>query len=104
MRITVDKNSWLTLAPLLDYDGFTFWDTPNFPDIEPQDKDVFVDVTDLYVGRLDLLAFDQYGDVNLWWAIALANKIDLIPSGVVLGMRLRIPNKAYLQRLISRGA
>jgi hypothetical protein len=41
--------------------------------------------------RLDLLAFDFYGDSTLWWIIASAN--DMQPDSLVppLGMTLRIP-------------
>lgn len=100
----IDKTSWLNFAPYIDYSGYQFWDTPDFPHLLPQDGDKFVDVDDKYVGRLDLLAFDVYGDVNLWWVIALANKIDVVPTGVKFGMRLRIPEKTYVDSLLARAA
>lgn len=103
MPVNIKRNSYLQMAQLLSSDGFEFWDLPSIPEIIPQDGDVFVDVTSEYAGRLDLLAFDQYGDEDLWWVIAVANRIELIPSDIRIGMRLRIPAKSYVDSLISRG-
>lgn len=100
----IDKSSWLNFAPYIQYEEFQFWDTPDFPQILPQENDRFLDVDDGYVGRLDLVAHDMYGDVNLWWVIALANKIDVIPTGVKFGMRLRIPEKTYVDSLLAKAA
>ena len=49
---------------------------------------------DLYVitqpgDRLDLLAAQFYGNVNLWWYIAKANQLTFMT--VPVGSRLRIP-------------
>ena len=49
---------------------------------------------DIYVitqpgDRLDLLAFQYYGNVNLWWYIAKANNLKFMT--VDAGVRLRIP-------------
>lgn len=59
--------------------------------------DVPIAVGDNYVittlgDRLDLLAYDFYGDVTYWWVIASANSLpgdSLFPP---VGMQLRIPN------------
>lgn len=104
MAIKISKTSWLAIAPLLSSNGFTFWDTPNFPDIVPQAGDRFLDVDSKYLGRLDLVAFDMYGDVDYWWAIALANGLDQIPTDMRMGMRLRIPQKSYIDALLAKGA
>ena len=98
----IEKNAWLNFAPLISYESYEFWDTPDFPEILPQDNDTFITVEDVYVGRLDLIAYDYYQDSNLWWVIALANKIDQIPTGVSLNMTLRIPNKSYVDSLLSK--
>lgn len=103
MTLKIGRNSWLSIAPLLDYKGTIFWDTPNFPEIVPQDNDTFIDIDSDYVGRLDLIAFDYYDDVDLWWVIALANEIDLIPTDVTLNRRIRLPNKQYIESIISKG-
>lgn len=103
MGTEISRNSWLNFSQLLEYSGTTFWDTPDFPEIVPQDDDIYLTVDDQYVGRLDLIAFDVYGDDNLWWAIAVANNLNLLPTDVRLGMKLRIPNKSYLNSLLAKG-
>lgn len=43
----------------------------NFP---PASDDILFSVTQQYENRPDLLAYDLYGDVNLWWVFAVRNK------------------------------
>lgn len=43
--------------------------------------------------RLDTLASVYYGDEELWWVIALANRV-LDPFSLSVGRRLRIPADA----------
>lgn len=102
--VNIRRNSWLNFAELLEFNSNVFWDHADFPEIEPQENDVFVTIDDNYVGRLDLIAFDFYGDPDLWWAIALANKIELIPTDVYMNRRLRVPAKAFVDSLIGKGA
>ena len=57
-------------------------------DIIPEsDNDIYV--ISQYGDRLDLLAYQYYGDTSLWWYIAKANglKVMVIPTGT----SLRIP-------------
>ena len=42
-------------------------------DIPPQTDDILFQVTKNYEYRPDLLAFDLYQDVNLWWVFASRN-------------------------------
>ena len=61
-----------------------------YPDIPFSDTDSYVIAT--MGDRLDLLAFDFYGDSSLYWVIASANSISgdsLYPDP---GMQLRIPS------------
>lgn len=114
--IEIRKNSWLNFSDLLDFFGtqgtsgvveseetIAFWSLPEFPQVIPQDNDVFFNITDEHLGRLDLLAYDAYGDPDLWWVIALANNYEILPTDMILGSRIRIPNKAYVDSLIGRG-
>lgn len=43
--------------------------------------------------RLDTLASKYYGDEELWWVIALSNRI-MDPFSLTVGARLRIPADA----------
>jgi len=60
-----------------------------YPDILPNEQDNYIITT--LGDRLDLLAFDFYGDTDLWWIIASANSLpgdSLTPEP---GTQLRIP-------------
>jgi hypothetical protein len=60
-----------------------------YPDIVPKDGDLYVIVT--AGDRLDLMAYDYYGDTSYWWIIATANALpgdSLFPP---IGSQLRIP-------------
>ncbi len=41
--------------------------------------------------RLDLIAYDFYGDPNLWWIIASANDLNGSSLFAPAGMQLRVP-------------
>lgn len=72
-----------------DEEGKRLYSTTIYPDIPYSSEDIYVVTT---IGdRLDLLAFDFYGDSTLWWIIASAN--DMQPDSLVppLGITLRIP-------------
>lgn len=60
-----------------------------YPQIPFSPNDTYV-IT-VFGDRLDLLAFDYYGDASLWWVVASANALpgdSLYPEP---GMQLRIP-------------
>jgi hypothetical protein len=112
MPASVPTTSWLKFA---DYWSFTttpdsvvgiktfeFFDTPDFDPIPVSDDDETITVDQKYLGRLDLVALDVYQDVNLWWIIALANDIVLIPTHMRLGMQLRIPSNATVSAYLSK--
>lgn len=103
MGIRISRSSWLALTPLLRRDGTVFWDTPDLPALPSSPNDKFIDIDTDYLGRLDLIAYDYYGDETLWWVIALANDIDQIPTDMPLGTRIRIPDKATVDAALSRG-
>jgi hypothetical protein len=60
-----------------------------YPNIEFQENDnyIIIGTTD----RLDIIAFDFYGDSTLWWAIAMVNDLEGDSVFPPLGMYLRIP-------------
>lgn len=45
-----------------------------YREIPPEADDILFEVTKNYEYRPDLLAFDLYNDVNLWWVFAIRNK------------------------------
>ena len=60
-----------------------------YPEIPPSNEDNYV-ITVLG-DRLDLLAFDFYGDTSFWWVIASANALPGDSLYLEPGMQLRIP-------------
>ena len=52
----------------------SYLDIANFRQISGETDDVEFEVTSQYEFRPDLLAYDLYGDVNLWWVFSVRNK------------------------------
>jgi hypothetical protein len=52
----------------------SYLDIANFRQISGETNDVQFTVTSQYEFRPDLLAYDLYGDVNLWWVFSVRNK------------------------------
>ena len=69
-------------------EGFRAYSTTYYPNIPISDGDAFI--ISRQNERLDLLAFDYYGDRKLWWVIAKANGIRG-KIGLNAGETLRIP-------------
>ncbi len=67
-----------------------YWKAKVYPNIPLSESDEYVITA---VGdRLDLLAFQYYGDATLWWVIAMAN--NNITNGLMYpepGTQLRVP-------------
>jgi hypothetical protein len=70
-----------------------YLDVINFRDIAATTDDVLFEVTSNYNNRPDLLAYDLYGDVNLWWVFAVRNKsIIKDPTfDLVTGVKIYLP-------------
>lgn len=82
----------------LTTDNGQYLDVLTFRDIPSLVEDVLFTVTQQYTHRPDLLAYDLYGDVNLWWVFAVRNK-SLIKDPVydmVAGQRIYLPNIATI--------
>lgn len=60
-----------------------------YPDIPLSNEDSYVITT--LGDRLDLIAFDFYGDVSFWWVIASANALPGDSLYIEPGTQLRIP-------------
>jgi len=51
-----------------------YLDVISFRDIPAQTDDILFEVTKKYQYRPDLLAYDLYNDVGLWWVFSVRNK------------------------------
>lgn len=50
-----------------------YLDVITYRNIPAESTDILFEVTKTYEHRPDLLAYDLYGDVNLWWVFAVRN-------------------------------
>lgn len=81
--------------------GF-YLDLLKLRDIPAQTDDIFFTVTQQYTNRPDLLAYDLYGDVNLWWVFAVRNK-DTIKDPVfdmIAGQRIYLPKLSTINAVL----
>ena len=60
-----------------------------YPSLEPSNNDYYIIAR--AEDRLDLIAFDFYGDSTLWWIVAMANDIPGDSMYPPMGFQLRIP-------------
>lgn len=60
-----------------------------YPNSVFSDADIYISTED--GDRLDTLAYNYYGNPNLWWVIAVANNIHDAPLSLEPGLILRLP-------------
>jgi hypothetical protein len=107
MATTVPNTSWLNFCNYWsnvdsDMKTYEFFDTPDFEPILTSPNDRSLTIDQKYLGRLDLIAYDYYKDSNLWWIIALANDIQVIPTGMYIGQQLIIPATSTVTQYLRR--
>lgn len=71
------------------FNGEIYYQNVVYPDIPVSEDDFYVIST--MGDRLDLLAYDFYGDPNYWWIIASANSLPGDSMYPPIGAQLRIP-------------
>lgn len=77
-----------------------FLDFLEYREIPMNPNDVYYEVPLVYQHRPDLLAYDLYGDPNLWWVFAARNPNKLGPDpyfNLVAGIGIYVPNLVTLQ-------
>lgn len=69
-----------------------------YPEIEKTSEDLYIITS--FEDRLDLLAYQYYGDSTLWWIISQANpdKVRRDSFFIKLGVQIRIPNPDDVER------
>jgi hypothetical protein len=101
MSVDLQPSSRMLITPLLkegNSEYFDIWEPVNFPEA---DDDIIHRVTEIEVGRLDLIAVQYYNDPNLWWIIAHANKVEDIFEEIIPGIRLRVPSFDRVRLILS---
>jgi hypothetical protein len=94
MAIDVKTVSRLRFTRLLVVDDVEFWDTLVLPDAIARPDDIQYTVTQR--DRIDLLATRFYQDPGLWWVLAWANNLEVLPTDMKENMQLRIPSKEFV--------
>ena len=69
------------------------------PPLEPDfnQTEIFT-ITQKYVRRPDLLAYDLYGEAAFWWVFALYNKNTIVNpiNDMTLGKRIFVPSRSVV--------
>lgn len=80
----------------------SYLDLLSLRDIPAQSDDILFTVTQQYANRPDLLAYDLYSDVNLWWVFAVRNKsvikdpvFDMLP-----GQKIYLPKLSTINSVL----
>ena len=78
-----------------------YLDVISFIDLPGEADDIQFTITSLYMHRPDLLAYDIYGDSQLWWVFSVRNKdiikdpvYDFVPGQVIYLPQLESIKKA----------
>jgi hypothetical protein len=76
-----------------------YLDVINFRDIPSQTDDILFQVTKNYEFRPDLLAFDLYGNSELWWVFSVRNKSTIKDPiyDMVAGTKIYLPKLSTLR-------
>ena len=71
--------------------GTKFQNTPKYPVVTKRENDIFV--LSEWGDRFESLAFQFYGDITLWWIIAISNPnvVDFSSIYIPVGSQIRIP-------------
>jgi hypothetical protein len=79
-----------------------YLDVINFRNIPAETDDFLFEVTSTYTNRPDLLAYDLYGDVNLWWVFAMRNKRTIKDPVYDLeaGVKIYLPKLSTLKTIL----
>lgn len=97
--VSVSKSSWLNRTKLLQFQGALFWDQTEYPSIDFSDQDFYLQLTDMQAKRIDLVAYQYYGDSELLWVLMLANDKDL-PNQFLGGETIRLPARETINLLL----
>lgn len=91
------RNSHLSVTPVIN--GYTDLYKPPFnPDFTATTK---FTLTSKYNRRPDLLAYELYGDSNLWWVFVLYNRNQIVNpiNDFTTGKTILVPNRDFVSGL-----
>lgn len=85
------RSSYLRATPVIN--GYAdLYQPPLIPDF---DQTEIFEITQKYIRRPDILAYELYGDAAFWWIFPLYNKNILVNpiNDFTLGKRIIVPQK-----------
>lgn len=91
---TVRSHSRLRFTSFQAVDTIEFWGLLEIPVIPEQPDDILYRVSGR--DRIDTLAFRFYQDSVLWWVIATANNMEIVPTDLNEGDTIRIPSPRFI--------
>lgn len=81
--------------------AFTTW---NRIDVRPTYADRIHRISEYEIGRLDMIAYNYYGNPMLWWAIADRNNIQFPIDDMVAGREIIIPSIQAIRSAMNRAS
>jgi hypothetical protein len=94
MAVSIKEKSRLRFVDLLTVDDVVFWDLAVLPEIPEQSDDLLYQVRE--TDRIDRLATRFYGSPVLWWVIAVANDMEILPTDLDAADFIRIPSPRFI--------
>jgi hypothetical protein len=101
MEVALSTNSWLHLTDLLEFKGNVFWGQTEYPDVPFSTDDEYYQLTSVDAKRIDLVAYDKYGDPELMWVLLLAND-KILPNSFYAGETIRIPALSTIEQVLKQ--
>lgn len=95
MSVKTHNKSRLRFYQLITLDDYEFWNFDELPEVPVFNDDVYYQVKT--GDRIDLIANSFYGTPQLWWVIAVANELELLPVELNDDLVLRIPSPTYVK-------
>jgi hypothetical protein len=83
------SSRYLTIPTQKIEDGRTIISQTYYPEIGFNEDDVYIITS--YNDRLDLIAYDFWGDESFWWVVAMVNNLECDSFFPPIGIQLRIP-------------
>lgn len=95
MAVNVNPKSRLRFYQLITLEDYEFWNLDELPEIPIFSDDVLYQVKT--GDRIDMISNVYYGTPHLWWVIAAANSLELLPAELNDDLVLRIPSPTYVK-------
>ncbi len=83
------SSRYTTIPTYTNDEGKQLYQQTYYPEIGLNEDDTYIITS--YNDRLDLIAYDFWGDESLWWAVAMANDLECDSFYPPVGIQLRVP-------------